>query len=558
MMKRASCTEIRSLFFALFVCGFLSTSTCVATLLNAPSVEYSDVVATIDSASDGDTVILPQGTATWNSSLNIEKAIKLQGSGTEVGAGTIIRDSFQINKPLMRWTLIPGKRSRMTNIRFEDAGRVTEADNGIIIIDAGPGSNLDFNRSMRVDHCTFYRLNGNSLQMLNMIGVIDHNFFFAGGRTQMMYGRHGEWDNEEYGDGSWSAPSDFNSDRFLFVETNTFVGDEGSSYTVNDGSSGMRMIFRHNTVGPGGDANFEVHGTDSGNRRRGTRCFVASHNTFIGDKTAGIVGNIRSGVALVHDNIIQNYSTPRFSLSAHRLHNAFQTFGGADGKNEYDVNESGGPFAQGTVSTAGDRTLTVAGSPWTLNQWVNYTVNRVTPNESGAQFGFIYESTANSLTWAPNLFSGDLHFQPGENFEIFKVIHVLDMPGRSRGGLLTGNPPVLPLGWNNQITEPCREWNNIADGTENVNFKVARDDGTIKAGIHYLTDSPLPGYVQYTYPHPLTLDDNPFTSTSPSTTPTTTTTISDPTKPEISLTPHNSYFSHLIIGVVCLTMSNFC
>ena len=49
--------------------------------IEAKSVSFADVSAAIGSAKDGDTVIVPTGTATWTTPLNITDNITLQGAG---------------------------------------------------------------------------------------------------------------------------------------------------------------------------------------------------------------------------------------------------------------------------------------------------------------------------------------------------------------------------------------------------------------------------------------------------------------------------------------------
>lgn len=45
------------------------------------------------------------------------------------------------------------------------------------------------------------------------------------------------------------------------------------------------------------------------------------------------------------------------------------------------------------------------------------------------------------------------------------LVHAMDQPDRAEGGLLGGGrPPVLPQGWNDQITDPCYAWNNLFNG----------------------------------------------------------------------------------------------
>src|SRR3984893_15159583 len=51
-------------------------------IVNAASVALADVSAAVQSARDGDTVLIPAGTATWTSGVSVSKAIKIVGAGS--------------------------------------------------------------------------------------------------------------------------------------------------------------------------------------------------------------------------------------------------------------------------------------------------------------------------------------------------------------------------------------------------------------------------------------------------------------------------------------------
>src|SRR4029077_2112079 len=57
-------------------------------IINAASASIADVTNAVNRAVDGDTVVVPAGTATWTSTLNLGKGITLRGQTTVVGAGT--------------------------------------------------------------------------------------------------------------------------------------------------------------------------------------------------------------------------------------------------------------------------------------------------------------------------------------------------------------------------------------------------------------------------------------------------------------------------------------
>ena len=107
-----------------------------------------------------------------------------------------------------------------------------------------------------------------------------------------------------------------------------------------------------------------------------------------------------------------------------------------------------------------------------------------------ARFGEILSNTKNTITFSSGLF-GNLNFTPGNTFKIYKVNQAIDQPGRARGSLITGNPPVRPAAWNDQVTEPCYAWNNISGGTQQVGF--GRGNLVVRPGEHYFNNTPDAG-----------------------------------------------------------------
>ena len=94
-----------------------------------------------------------------------------------------------------------------------------------------------------------------------------------------------------------------------------------------------------------------------------------------------------------------------------------------------------------------------------------------------------------------------MSFCTGDSLEIRKVDHALDQPGRALGSLITGESPVRPASWNNQVTEPCYSWKNTNEVNGQVNFSAGPG---VRANVHYFNNTPMPGYTPYAYPHPLT------------------------------------------------------
>jgi hypothetical protein len=165
------------------------------------------------------------------------------------------------------------------------------------------------------------------------------------------------------------------------------------------------------------------------------------------------------------------------------------------------VNEPNAFFTGTAASNSSGTTVKVSGSPgWTPNQWAGYTIRR-TSNLCGLNtitFAWIQSNTSNTISYTDNggYSTPPLAFCARDTLEIRKVDHALDQPGRGGGSLITGDPPVRPSGWNDQVTEPCYAWNN-----GQASFSPGPG---VRAKVHYFNNTPMPGYTPYTYPHPLT------------------------------------------------------
>jgi hypothetical protein len=196
----------------------------------------------------------------------------------------------------------------------------------------------------------------------------------------------------------------------------------------------------------------------------------------------------------------------------------------------WDVNAPNAFYTGMAGANSVGTTVAVAGANWTTNQWVGYSLRRTSNvcNLGTINFGLILSNTANTITYSSN--GGypipSLAFCGGDTLEIRKVVHCLDGIGRGAGSLIGGQNPTPPPNWNDQAPEPCYSWNNFS-GETHVNFRAT--DPSVRAGDHYLNDTPLPGYTPYVYPHPLLSGDpqpspTPTATGTPTTTPTATAT----------------------------------
>jgi hypothetical protein len=333
-----------------------------------------------------------------------------------------------------------------------------------------------------------------------VIGVIDHNQFTqdCNAGTVITYGTH--WKGGNYGDGSWAAPTNFGSSQFLFIEDNTFNGVlPPFVMPMTDAYGGARFVVRHNQIN---DCLVANHGTESTGRTRGARAMEVYNNTFAGTNLNHFVGGSRSGSLVFHDNKVSGYqNNPTFSISNHRSFFPFGPWGGADGTNRWDVNEPNAFFTGPAASNSSGTTVTVSGANWTPNQWITYTLRRTSDhcNSGSINYGEIVSNTSNSITYSNNggYAVRSMSFCAGDSLEIRKVDHALDQPGRAGGSLISGDNPIPPSRWNNQVTEPCYAWNN-------GNAELSAIHGSIRQGVDYFNNTRMPGYTEYTYPHPLT------------------------------------------------------
>src|SRR5690349_22312566 len=285
--------------------------------VEAKSPSLGDVESAIGSAREGDTVIVPAGTASWTSTLVITKGITLKGA-TSIGGSisspvvtdeTIIldelprrspqnrpgrrqgspgaqQDSREEQKPLperqrgrqerpnggdggfrgsgiargqgrmgmarnggdgsimgrmpaiINAVLKPTQSFRLSGFTFRYGSATTHADNG--------GVHLSGNcPSARIDHCHFDQLYTNPFIMTRgqIYGVVDHCVLDERPRSQTFQVWHDGWGGHRFGDGSWADATYFGSEKFLFIEDNTFRNANGYKSNGVDAYGGGRYVF---------------------------------------------------------------------------------------------------------------------------------------------------------------------------------------------------------------------------------------------------------------------------------------------------------------------------
>jgi hypothetical protein len=499
----------------------------------------ADVQAKVNSAVDGDMVILPAGTFTWTTGVNVSKGITIQGQTTVTGGyatwhgqpsgfappvsdKTILVDNIGGGNRFFNCTALPGQNLRITGITFK--GGTGTGPNGPISVGGSTNPSTGGSRSVRFDHLhmTGQLHRGSGIEVYSGIrGVTDHVVADQADKSNPQNFqnkiKNGSFPN---GDIEWSQSAGYGGDDFWFVEDCWLNNDTGANFSATqgfDGHRGAKFVIRYNVL-----FNTEIlcHGTE-GDRERGGRAQEIYNNEYHWEHAVGNMDGVRSGGLIVHDNtLIGIKPTGGWNQQTYRLiYNYGGPWKGANGTSGWDVNDSTGVYDSGSVTgwtnNGGNGTLTDSSKSWPANKWDGYSLRRTT---DGATF-LILGNNATSLTtyqW------GDpcciQNFSNGQAYEIRKVLQCIDQPGAGAGDLLSGDNPTPK--WLNQPREGNYSWNNIhtASGAH-VNF--ASSSPNVIAGRDYFQDTPKPGYTPYTYPHPLVVGGGtPAPTQAPSASPT--------------------------------------
>jgi hypothetical protein len=504
---------------------FAASGTARATTFNAASPSLADVTDAINSAADGDTIIVPRGTAAWKSTVKITKGITLIGQTTTdpmhrtANDQTIILDSVPRptnNTPLIVFNTVPGKSYRLSGITFRTGTELVNY-NGMIQL-------TGHSQAVRLDNCHFDDLlyENNYIATDGQIyGVIDHNLFDfrdpKNNREAIRLGASG-WGGANYGDGPWAAPAYYGSEKFIFIEDNCFNDTTGHTNATVDDWDGARWVLRHNHMY---DMDAQTHGTEIG-LNRGSRCAEMYNNDFHWTVQISALGGIRSGGLITHDNAHDGVRPGGgMTLQPYRIFIRFPDFwGGASGDNPWDNNVTepdgthvdGHPpylFESGTAGAGSNQTTIVDTTKnWTPNRWAGYTAKRVSDNGIMTIAG----NSNNRLTgYYHSGYGGGVTWQVGDQYQIHRVLIALDQPGRGRGDLINRNNPA----WPHQALEPCYSWNDIYTPTgAHINMGLGPSAfAVLQEGRDYFNETRMPGYTPYTYPHPLTKSLPPPQST---------------------------------------------
>ena len=530
----------------------LASSSSLPRTIHALSPRYNDIMNAVSQANDGDTVVVPRGTASWTQRLEITKSITLQGQTMTFNAGTanatatdltIIKDELPRPLPTVETGLFladmgaTNRFFRITGFTFTHgtSTQYTAGDGNIML---KGGSLATPNYSMRIDHCHFDHMYAKDVRNLGVnYGLADHNIHDADVSEESYYITTAGGDLDR-GNTVWADYPYFGTAKFFFIEDNTFRGPNAdcSACGTIDSQVGGRWVARHNYFLY---AHLGGHGTEGG-PTRGMRATERYSNTL-----ESSISNSRSGNHLIHDNVYLGMEPE----NAHRL-TYFRGFGAvginggtwgtSDGTSPWDKNDTEGNdtyveghpphlFDSGSAHPGNglptpEGTMIDTNKHWTPDQWVGYSIRHL-----GVQKGsFITGNTANTITYV-RYGSTDrgplIIFNSGDQYQIHRVIQAMDQAGLGKGDLIAGNPPINQQTgtsmFPHQQSEPSISWNNVHQPTGHVlgigsnmaNERLNRDYYNLGNGF---TGSPqflrntytaARNGVQYSgtyqYPHPL-------------------------------------------------------
>lgn len=481
----------------------LLTSCASAKTIIAASASYADVASAIAISSDGDTVNVPAGKATWTSTLYLTNGASLIGAG--IGQ-TVITDEVPRSGSsynVIQASVYSHDFVRISGISF--AGGVTNTSdnwNGLVELASQVGA------LFRFDHCSFTNGHGINLYVTGApVGVVDHCFFNSPGKEDIQT-YAGGWAGQSFADGSWDTPAPLGTANALYIESNVFMN--GGVVPCVDSYTGSRLVFRYNAVTNSYIGN---HGTETTARYRGCRSFEIYGNTF--DWPVGAPNSpwpfwcyLRSGTGVIYSNTAIGQYSGSIVAAVYRINSACTPWGLANGTNVWDSN-SGTIYASGTCTGTNNSTFMVdANASWTVNQWAGYSLNDA--NSGGNLAAMIYSNTSNTIyvQGTGGNCGSNMKFFNGDPYQILLVQAVLDQPGRGSGDTLSSYSPAINVSrggipaWPTEPLDPIYQWSNTLNDAPV--FIGSTQSPLLQANRDWYDNTQKPGYAPLAFPNPLT------------------------------------------------------
>lgn len=321
-------------FLIVLAVVFSDNITAGAATISAKSCNMSHVQEAINSATTGDTIVVPPGNCTWAGAVSITAAKKiiLIGAGMDLTVITMSPLGYAVN--------LTASGSRLSGFGFI---------NGAVAVD-GEGWRIDHCKSIFNTYNTGIIIRGNTLKK-HPIGLIDNCIF---NNSRVAIGFATLMNND-----IWSQPLGLGTNNAVFVEDCVFNGVSDSINAI-DSNYGGRYIFRFNTVN---DQYLEAHTVQAANRA--ARSWEIYNNT-INQVTKGmwVSGYMRGGTGVIFNNTLTGTWTAGWAMDNGRSCASATVAGQCDGSSPWDGTGTYGYPCRDQIGRSTDDWLWTAKNPY--------------------------------------------------------------------------------------------------------------------------------------------------------------------------------------------------
>jgi hypothetical protein len=378
----------------------------VAAVIAAASCTRANVGAAVATAADGDTVLIPVGTCSWTTQLDITKGISLIGGGIDQ---TILQDNVpkdgSPSSRLISVNVTAPRTFRLSAFTIQGAAPDLNTWNkGHVLLDGTA-------KAFRVDHVKITNQQTSAMVIDgDLWGVIDHSVF-SGAFQFGIKVMHTNWGGKDFGDGSWAEQLYWGTQKAIYIEDCDFTElSPNFSSSALDGLDGARVVFRYNTLH---NQNGTSHGADSGQRERGFRSLEIYNNTYIFNRAVAFIQWIRGGTGVVYNNTVTGGGQPNNLVQLVNCRDSgagcndgfsFPPWGACDGSGAYDQNMAGQSGYMCVDQPGSGTSRLVAGDPPTPVGWIGNISDPV----------YIWNNTVNGA--ANNSVAATQHVQSGRDY----------------------------------------------------------------------------------------------------------------------------------------------